>query len=523
MCSSLGKLFGLLASLFLLGAFGYPLFVILERSLGGWAGLWNVLGNPYYLERLGFTTFQALLSTLLTVMLGLPSAVLFARYNFPGKRLLRSAFTIPFVMPTVVAAIGFLALVGPRGLSGLNLRGTFLLVLLAHVFYNYGVVVRVVGSYLEGLGPRPGEAAAMLGAGPWRTLRRVTLPIALPAVLAAAVLVFIFSFTSFGVILILAPEARFSTLEVEIYRLSTRLLELEAAATLALAQLVVISGFTLLYTHLQARLSVMLPHARAPLPRPQGWAWAVLSLNLLVAGLLILSPLLALALQAFWTGEGLSLRNFRYLLEAPRTIGFAGALPALFNSLRFALLSTALSLVVGFAFAYGVVRGGWRWLDGASLLPLATSAVTLGLGYLLAFPQLRGSLGSVALAHAILAFPFVARSLLPALRALPRNVLESAEVLGASPLAILRRVELPILTPALITAASFAFAISMGEFGATLTLLPAQYATLPVAIFDRLGRPGAENYGAALALALVLMLITALAMLLLERFGEGEF
>jgi thiamine transport system permease protein len=516
-------LLGLLTSGFLSVFLAYPLAVILQRSFVGWDGLEAFLGNPYYRERLWFTTYQALLSTALTVILALPSALLFARYRFPGKRLLRTAFTIPFVMPTVVAAIGFLALFGPQGVSGLNLRGTLLIILLAHVFYNYAVVVRIVGSYLEGVGPRPYEAAAMLGAGPWRTLARVTLPLAAPAVLAAATLTFIFTFTSFGVIVILAPQARFATLEVDIYRLSTQFLELGGAAALALAQLAVIGAFTLLYTHLQARLSVRLGGARPPLPRPQGWAALLLGLNLLLAVALILAPLLALAYQTFFPGGTPSLRNFRHLWEARPTLGFAGALPAILNSLRFAVLSTLLALLVGLAFAYAVARGRWRWLDGASLLPLATSTVTLGFGYLLAFPTLRGTLWSVALAHTLIAFPFVARSLLPALRSLPENLLHAAATLGHRPLGILWRVELPLLAPALITAASFAFAISMGEFGATLTLLPLEYATIPVAIFDRLGRPGPQNYGAALALSFVLMSLTALVMLLLERFGEGEF
>ena len=519
----LSHLFGVVATFFLLAFLAYPLTVILGRSFSSWESVLNVLTNPYYRERLWFTTWQALLSTGLTLLLGLPGALLFARYDFFGKRLLRSAFTIPFVMPTVVAAIGFLALVGPRGLVGVNLRGTLTLILLAHVFYNYAVVVRVVSSYLEALGPRVYEAAQVLGSSPYRTLLRVTLPLALPAVVAAATLVFIFCFTSFGVILILAPQPQFGTLEVEIYRLTSRLLDLEGAGVLVLAQLLVITLFTLLYTRLQARLAVTLSSSRPPLPHPTGMTRVFLLTNLAVAFLLILSPLAALSYSAFWTDGAFSLRNFGYLLDAPRTIGFAGAGQAVVNSLRFALTSTLLALVVGFAFAYAVVRGGWRVLDGVSLLPLATSAVTLGFGYLLAFPGLRSSPWGVVLAHTLVSFPFVTRSLLPALRGLPDNLLAAAQTLGAHPLTILRRVELPLLIPSFITAASFAFAISMGEFGATLTLQPANFATIPVAIFDRLGRPGAANYGAALALAFLLMVITGLVMGLLEQFGEGEF
>ncbi len=514
---------GLLASLFLAAFLFYPLGVILARSLSGWEVVGDVLANPYYRERLWFTTTQALLSTLLTVVLALPGALLFARFDFFGKRLLRSAFTVPFVMPTVVAAIGFLALFGARGVIDLDLRGTLAVILLAHVFYNYAVVVRIVGAYLETLGPRLGEAAQMLGSSPWRTILRVTLPLAMPAVIASAALVFIFCFTSFGVIMILAPQPGFATLEVEIYRLTARL-RLESAAVLVLMQLIFISLFTLVYTRLQARLAVPFGGGRRALPPPKGYWRLVLALNMLVAGLLILSPLLALSYQALWPRGGIapSLQNFEYLAEAPRSLRFPGTLEAVMNSLRFAVSSMALSLVVGFAFAYAVVRGGWRWLDGLSLLPLATSAVTLGFGYLIAFPPLRASAWGLILAHSLIAFPFVARSILPALRGLPGSLTSAAKSLGSSPLSVLRRVELPLLVPSLVAAAAFAFAISMGEFGASLVLTRPEFATVPVAIFDRLGRPGAVNYGAALALSVLLMGVTGLSFMLLERFGQGE-
>lgn len=516
-------LMGGLAALFLAVFFFYPLLVILSRSFSDVTSVWGILSNPFYRERLLFTLWQALLSTFFTVLLGLPSALLFARFEFRGKRLLRSAFTIPFVMPSVVAAIGFLSLLGPRGLSGIDLQNSLAIILLVHVFYNYAIVVRIVGAYLETLGYRLHEAARVLGSSVWRVTWRVTLPIAMPAIIAAATLVFIFCFSSFGVILILAPDARFATLEVSIYRLTTRMLQLDQAAVLVLLQLLIISVFTWFYTHLQARLAVQLPgHNR--IVKPYGaWRW-LLAANILIASLLILAPLLALLYQAFWWGGGWlpSLRNFQALGEASLSVGFVGLQAALWNSLRFAVSSMLLALLVGFAFAYAVVRARWYWLDSLSLLPLATSAVTLGLGYLLAFPMLRASAWGLILAHSLIAFPFVARSLLPALRALPDNVVYAAVTLGSRPLNILRRVELPLLLPSLITAASFAFAISIGEFGASLMLTRPEYATLPVAIFNRLGRPGAANYGAALALCAVLMALTTVVMLLLEHAGKSE-
>jgi thiamine transport system permease protein len=508
---------GIVATAFLFIFFAYPLAVILRRGLSVEAFV-SILKNPYYLSRLLFTFYQALLSTTLTVLLGLPSALLFARYTFLGKRFLRTAFTIPFVMPTVVVAIGFLTLVGPRGVLGVNLRDTFGLLLLAHVFYNYAVVVRLVGAYLEGQGSRLREAAAMLGAPSWRTLFSVTLPVAAPAVIAAALLVFIFCFTSFGVILLLTPSGRFATLEVEIYRLTARLLDLQGSSVLVVVQLVFVGSLTFFYTRLQERLNVSLTSQR-PLEKPGGVTRGLIVLNFGIAFTVILSPLLALSMGAFTVvGQFPSLDNFQTLAETPRTIGFAGAGQAVVNSLRFAVSSTILSLFIGFTFAYAIVRGHWKWLDSLSLLPLATSAVTLGLGYLLAFPFLRTSPWGLTLAHTLIAFPFVTRSLLPALRSLPPNLIGAATSLGASPLTILFKIELPLLTPSLLTAASFAFAISLGEFGATLVIQSERFATLPLAIFDHLSRPGAANYGAALALSFILMSVTAGVMVVLEHF-----
>ncbi len=525
----LAHLAGVAATLYLAAFLLVPLWVILARGLAPGDGPFGAailatLSNTYYLERLAFTFGQALLSTLLTVALGLPTALLFARYRFAGKRALTAAFTVPFVMPTVVAGIGFLALVGPRGVVGVDLRNSLAIVLLAHVFFNFAVVARLVGSFLEGAAPRLEEAAATLGAGRWRTLLRVTLPLALPATLASAVLVFIFCFTSFGVILILAPAARFATLEIEIYHLMSRLLEVDTAAVLALVQLLLIGLASLVYTRLQARLAVSVAAGGAP-RAPTGGARVLLGADLLLAGGLILSPLLALLLQALTSPGGAfpSFANFRALPQASASIGFASLGQALSNSLLFACLSTAVALVVGFLFAYAVTRGGWRVLDGSSLLPLATSPITLAFGYLLTYPALVTTFWGIPLAHALLAFPFVTRTLLPAMRALPPEQLEAASLLGAGPTRALWRVELPQLRPALITATAFAFAISMGEFGATLLLVRPEYATLPVAIYDRLGRPGASNYGQALALAVILMLLTALVMTLLQRRGRSEF
>ncbi len=504
-----------------------PLAAVVARGLGQapWDAVAGLLRDPFVRERLGVTLLQATLSTGLTLLVGVPGALAFARYRFPGKRWLRAAFTIPFVMPTVVAGAGFLALVGPSGVLGVDLLDSLALVLLAHVFYNQAVVVRMVGGFLEAAAPNLRSAAATLGAGPLRLAWRVTLPLAAPAIFAAAALVFVFSFTSFGVILILAPGGAWDTLEVEVYRSVARLLRLDVAALLALVQLsfaMVVGGA---YTVLQARAAVPLA-AAPPLPRP-GWAGRlVLVSTLLPAVVVTLAPLLALAVRAFVPpgAEGVTALGWRAAFAPSGLVGVTSAWEAIGNSLRFAAAAGAVAVVMGTAFAYAVVRGRQRWLDRVSLLPLATSSVTLGLGLLLAWPSLAGTFWGLALAHALIGMPFVTRAVLPSLRGVPASRLAAAAVAGAGAWRRLWRVDLPALRASLVSGAGFAVAVSLGEFGASLMLTRPEFATLPVAMYQRLGRPGVENYAAAMVMALLLMLVTAGLMALLDRLGgAGEW
>src|SRR5262249_31036975 len=147
-----------------------------------------------------FTLWQAVVSTLLTLAVGLPGAYVLARFNFPGRRLLNAFALVPFVLPTVVVGAAFLALIGPRGALGLRLDHTIWAILAAPVFYNCAVVLRVVGGVWAQLDPRTEEAARVLGASRWRAFRQVTWPLLRPAVLSAASIVFLFTFTSFGAI-----------------------------------------------------------------------------------------------------------------------------------------------------------------------------------------------------------------------------------------------------------------------------------------------------------------------------------
>jgi thiamine transport system permease protein len=515
---------------FLAVFFAYPVGTILARGLSPDAGLdlqplAEVFTDPELREVALFTLAQASLSTVLTLLVALPGAYVLARYEFPGRSLVRALVVVPFVLPTIVVATAFRAAGFDRGLQA---------ILIAHVFFNYAVVVRIVGSMWSHLDPRQEEAARMLGAGRIRTFLAVTLPALRPAIVAAASIVFLFAFTSFGIILVLGGPS-YSTIETEIYRQTVDFLNLPLAAALTIVQLVAVTALVLISGGAQGRQAIAL-HLRPAaevMKRASTWgSRALLGGNLVLMAVLLGGPIAVLVNESFrGSGEGWSLNSYRALSELRRGSSlFVPPVEAIRNSLVFGVLATLLALVVGGMASVALSHRRTRGLDTLLMLPLGVSAVTVGFGFLVALDEppldLRSSPMLIPIAHALVAIPFVVRVMLPTLRSIDPRLREAATTLGASPGRVWREVDLPIVARALLVAGGFAFAISLGEFGATIFIARPDYPTLPVVIFRLLGQPGALNFGAAMAASTILMALTAVAILVLDRFriaDVGEF
>ncbi|MER5831668.1 iron ABC transporter permease [Streptomyces sp. NPDC002130] len=522
--------------------FAYPVAAIVARGLktdGAWhlARLGEVLAQSDVRHVLWFTTWQAVVSTALTLLVALPGAYVFARFDFPGKQVLRAVVTVPFVLPTVVVGTAFLALVGRGGLLdelwGVRLDTTVWAILLAHVFFNYAVVVRTVGGLWAQLDPRQEEAARMLGASPMKAWRQVTLPALAPAVAAAALMVFLFTFTSFGVVQILGGPT-FSTLEVEIYRQTSEIFDLSTAAVLTLIQFVAVGAILALHawTVRRRETALRLVDASVTARRPRGAGqWALLGGVLVTVAVLLVLPLAVLVQRS------LGAPGFGYYRALTREDGGVFLVPpieAIGNSLSYAVAATLIAVVIGGLAAVALTRrdaGRFvRGFDALLMLPLGVSAVTVGFGFLISLDEppldLRSSWILVPLAQALVGVPFVVRTMLPVLRAVDVRLREAASVLGASPWRVWREVDLPMVRRALLIAAGFAFAVSLGEFGATVFIARPDRPTLPVAVARLLGRPGDLNYGQAMALSTILMVVCAVALLVLERLRTdrtGEF
>ncbi len=525
-------------ALFLTALLLHPLLSIIQVSLGD-GGLATALtalkSTPWYLDRFTFSFLQAVASTGLTLLVGLPVAYLLSVADVPGRRTLRALVTAPFVLPPIVVAMALLALLGNQGwvndiVTSLGYPpvpfvGTLAAILVAHVFYNVALVVRIVGSTWAHLDPSLGEAAATLGAGPLTRFRRVTLPLLAGPIAAASLLVFLFTFTSFGIIVILANEFQYYTVEAAIWSL-TKAFQLDVAAVLAVFQMLFTLAIMAGYSLLQERGSHRLPlvnkaHVR-PLPGPGRWVFLAVGGAL---ALLVLAPLVALVLRSLQVGDGWGLTHYTTLLQRSGSIAFVAPRTALENSLTYAGITALVALPLGTLAALALSHqdgdASVSLMDAGFMLPLGVSTVTLGLGLLLTYGRealdVPVAMALIIAAHVLIAYPFVTRITLAGVRSLPTGLREAARTLGASPLTVVRRVDLPLLAPSLAVAGVFAFAVSMGEFGATIMLRRPETGTLPVAIFESLGRPGTTFLGQALAMATVLMLVNVLAFILIER------
>ncbi|MFD9965835.1 ABC transporter permease [Amycolatopsis sp. NPDC058986] len=528
-------LLGVLPIAFLVVFFAWPVVAIVGRGFTA-GGVGTVLGDAQTWRLAGFTVASAAGSTVIAVVAGLPVAYLLARVRLPGVTLVRTLVLVPFVLPTVVVGLAFRT-IWPDG-------GVFPLVL-ANAFFNVAVVARTVGGLWSQLDTRTADAARALGASPWRAFRSVTLPALAPAISSAAAVVFLFCATSFGVVLILGGP-RYRTLETEIYLRTVNLLDLSGAAALSLVQFaavvaaLVVGAVARRRRESAARVRSGVDGAR----RPRGGEWWVVGAALAVVALL-LAPIVSLLVQSVSTSDGWSLAGFRALAGT----GVSGTLQvtgweAAMNSLRAATDATLLAMTIGVLASVVLValrrapgrlaRGMGETMDAALMLPLGVSAVTVGFGYLVTLDALPGDLRTspllVPLAQALVIIPLVVRMVLPVLRAVDIRLRQAAATLGASPARVWREIDLPLTLRSLVAAAGFGYVVALGEFGATSFLARPDAPTLPVAIAGLLSRPGELNNQMAYAACALLMIVTVLAVVLIDRFGAvrgrsavGEF
>jgi thiamine transport system permease protein len=474
---------------------------------GGQADLLAPWQDPYLRERMVWSLGQAAITCGLVLVLGLPMGWVLARLDFPGRGVLLRGLMLPFVVPTLVAAMGVLALMGPRGLlvrwGGPDLQGTPWLLLFGNLFFNLCVLVRAVVDALSHVSAARVAAARSLGATPWRAFWRVEWPAILPWLASALCLVFVYCLSGFGLALVLGGQ-RYATVEVEIYTLVAHELQLAQAASLSLWMLLLTGAVAYAYAAVERHLATPARADRvARQPARSALQWAGVCLTVAAWAVFCASPLAAIAYGAMVSGA----QAWQVLAEDETRL-------ALWNTARFSLLALALATLLGVAHALAARH--WVWLRTAVFLPFIVSPVMVAFGLLLLYPQASGSFAILVAAYALMAYPFIAKSVASRLDSLPAHYLEAARSLGASPWRSFWRVTLPLLAPALRRGMAFAAATAIGEFAVSLFLSRPEWVTLTTLIYQHLGKPGALNLGAAQVLACVLMGMALLAFMAIE-------
>ncbi len=521
-----------LPMVFLAVFFVWPVANLIWRGLGDdISRLGEVLTGERFLRVIWFTLWQACASTALTAVIAAPLTWAIANRRFTGRRVARVLVTVPFVLPTVVVGGAFIAVMDRFGLNdgSLRLRHTVWAILIAHVFFNVAVVVRTVGGFWSQLDREQELAAQTLGATPWQAFREVTIPRLAPSVWSSLSIVFLFTFTSFAVVLLLGGPRR-STIETEIYRWAVTRGDISTAAALSVVQIAAVVALVALNQWLQggvaATSSLLGDRAIAAKGRRQRVAVAAAVGG---TGLFLAVPVVVLIERSLRLGGNLTFENYLSLGDRVRLLPVS-ALDAVANSLLFGLAAAGIALVIGGMGAIAVVHGTGairHMLSVGLLLPLGTSAVTLGFGVLITLDKgwldLRSSWWIIPITQGLIGIPFVVRAVVPVMRAIDPSMREAAAVLGASPRQVRREIDLRIGTRALVTGVGFAFAISLGEFGATSFVgrSPDQL-TVPLAIERLLGTPGDLLRGQAMALSVILMVVTAAVVLVGDRVHPGD-
>lgn len=508
-----------------------PVAAVLWRTVrpeGTWdlEAFGRILGSARTWRLVGVTTAQAAVSSLVTVAIGVPVAWVLARRAFPGRALVRAATTVPFVLPSVVIGAAFASLLGPRGL--VDLRGTWWPILAAHLCFNLAVVVRTVGAAFGGLSPDLEPAARLLGARPGAAFVRLVVPAVAPTIASAALIVFLFCLTSFGVVVILGGGP-VSTIEVEIWTRATRQFDLPGAGVLAIVQVLAVIATLGLHARVARRATAHLRaggRRRLEPPRTPGERLGVVAAVVAVAVVAVV-PLLALAERSVRVADGYGLEHWRRLGTA--TAGTALSVAptrAVATSLSAAVVATTLALALALPASGRVARRVGGIADRVLLLPLGVSATTIGLGLLLAVGRppvdLRGSWWIVPLAQALIAIPLIVRAVAPAIRALPGSMLDAAATLGSGPRERWWRVELPAVRRAVVAGAGLGLVACLGEFGATVFVARSDRPTVPVVVARLMSRPGGDGFGQAMALSCVLVVLCGVLLWIVDRVAGGD-
>jgi iron(III) transport system permease protein len=504
--------------------------------------------DPVFLEPLGTTLIIAVSVSLACCLVAAPMGWIVARTDMPLRRAIRILVTASFVTPPFLGAIAWELLAAPNSglLNQLYRAGSgagadavlfdiYTLTGLIFVIscYTFPYVFVLVANSLDRIPGDLEDASSMLGAGAWRTALRVTIPLALPALLAGALVAFLQAMTLFGSPAILALPAGFHTMTTKIWSLFQYPPKPELAAAASLPLLVLTVVLLRAQSAVLGRRGYTVVGGKSGPPRLVrlgGLRWPALGLCLAVLCLPVFLPYAALLNAAFsripsqlLSPDTFTLNNIRFVFFELSATKLAMKNTFLLGVLA-ATCGTLLALVISYLTARAAVRGH-RILAFLATAPIAIPGIVLGVGLFLAYTRgpvvLYGTLWILLLAYVTIELPAAYQQLQSAFRALGPELEEAGRILGASRMRALRDITAPLLGPSLVATWCFVFVAVVRELSAAVILFTSETKVLSVLIFD-LKESG--DLAAISVLGLTMLILTAAVIVLANRipgFGGG--
>ena len=524
---------------FILLAFYLPLINLFSTGVSI-AYFKEFLSKPYYLRIFVFTLKQAFLSSFFSVVPAIAGAYFLSHYSFPFKKPIKAITAVPFVLPPILVVLGFVLLFGNNGLinrtlmsifsleeSPLKILYSFRAIILAHVFFNFPLAVRLISSTWEKISVSVIEAAKSLGAGKTRVFTQAVLPQLLPSILASFALIFILCFMSFSIILVLGGGPKNSTVEVEIYRLARISFNIPGACTLAIVQSAVSLIFLLIYTYFQKKNVSAVPadsNETLTEKKVSKYSVIILLIFLFILFVLIILPMAVIIIESFKykTSRGSEIiYSLHWYKKSFSEIGFRPVRNSLFLASVNTIVSVFMALLAS-SYSSKNRKGVQVFIELFFTMSLGVSSIILTLSYIKFMNDFSlkpvGWIPLVA-AHTMAFLPFVFKSISIFYDRIDRSIIESAMSLGGSGRRIFFSIEIPMVKNGLFTGAVLAFALSMGEINATLMIAPENFITIPIAIYRLIG---SYNFFQACAMGTILIVTSAVSFMVLDRAGTFE-
>ncbi len=533
-------------------------FSFIDESTLTFSQIIEIFTSSINISSLIFSFFQAFLSSFLCLIIGFPVGYILAKYDFKGKKIILSILTVPFVLPPIVILLGFIIVFGPEGWINsfwmnslgfnsplISIFGSIEGIIIAHVFYNVSVIIRMTIPAWQNIDHEMINVAKTMGASRKEIFFVIILPQIKNSLISALLLVFTYCFNSFAIILYLG-EVKYQTLEVRIYKLMTGSLDFSAGASIAIIQLiinVIIIAFYLNFEQKTRKMAIgkeksfsieKIKIIKSKIFLKNNFFILLIILFLSIILIFTLLPLIAVIITSFipysdnisifWGYSQIFGENYHPLLDD-------SPIKILINTLVFAGLATLLTLFLSICFVY-IVRNKIvnstkekkktnKLVNLLIILPMATSSITLAFGL---FLQFQNSIlypdyvwVIVIAAHVLISVPFTTRSIISSYNRIDIEMLHVATTLGASRFQIFRKIELPLVKKGIIVGCIFAFAISIGEFGATKMLVRSDYNTLSVGISKLLY---SRTLQLPAAMATILILFTFISFYLIHKLGD---